>query len=90
MGFTLRELGELLQLHAAVANRGATPGRRGPKELASIVQMGQQKLAIMEEKSRLLRKMQRELRSMIFQLQSADLPTCPAGGHANPPRRSTR
>jgi DNA-binding transcriptional MerR regulator len=90
MGFTLKELGELLQLHAAVANRSAILGCRGPKELASIVRIGQQKLAIMEEKTRLLQKMRRQLRSMIVQLQKADLPTCPAAGYGYPPGRSTR
>jgi DNA-binding transcriptional MerR regulator len=78
MGFTLTELRELLQLHAAVANRAAAEPMRGPKELASIVRIGQQKLASIEEKTRLLRKMQRQLRAMIVQLQSTQPPTCPA------------
>src|SRR5580698_9342786 len=70
MGFTLRELSELLQLHAAVANRSAAARMREPNDLASIVRIGQQKLASIEAKTRLLQKMRRQLRAMIVQLQS--------------------
>jgi DNA-binding transcriptional MerR regulator len=90
MGFTLRELSELLQLHTAVANRSAATRLRGPNELASIVRIGQQKLASIEEKTRLLQKMHRQLRAMIVQLQSTQHPTCPATRRGNLSRRSTR
>src|SRR5579863_3940822 len=90
MGFTLKELRELLRLHAAVANRAAAQPARGPKELASIVRIGQQKLASIEEKSRLLQEMQRQLRAMIAQLQTTQPPACPASAAASPARRSAR
>jgi MerR family copper efflux transcriptional regulator len=78
MGFTLKELSELLQLHTAVSSRTTAERMRGPKELASIVRIGEQKLASIEEKTRLLRKMQRQLRAMIVKLQSTQPATCPA------------
>ena len=78
MGFTLKELRELLQLHAAVANSSANARARGPKELASIVRIGQQKLANIAEKARHLQEMQRQLRAMIDRLQRTQPPTCPA------------
>jgi DNA-binding transcriptional MerR regulator len=90
MGFTLRELSELLQLHAAVANRDAAARMPRTKEMASIVRIGEQKLASIEEKTRLLQKMRRQLRAMIVQLQGAQQPTCPASGQGNPSRRSKR
>jgi len=90
MGFTLRELSELLQLHVAVANRDADARMPGTKEMASIVRIGQQKLASIEEKTRLLQKMRRQLRAMIVKLQGAQQPTCPASGQGNPSRRSKR
>jgi DNA-binding transcriptional MerR regulator len=90
MGFTLRELSELLQLHTAVANRDAAARMSGTKEMASIVRIGQQKLASIEEKTRLLQKMRRQLRAMIVKLQGAQQPTCPASVQGNPSRRSKR
>jgi DNA-binding transcriptional MerR regulator len=90
LGFTLTELTELLQLHAAVANQAATQEPLGPKELSSIVLLGQQKLASIEEKTRRFQKMQRQLREMITVLQSTPYPTCPASGTGTLPRRSRR
>jgi MerR family transcriptional regulator, copper efflux regulator len=78
LGFTLKEVRQLLQLHAAVARLPA--GNRGtkPKELKSIVRMGEEKLASIEEKVRLLAGMKKQLRSVIQELRGRQGLICPA------------
>lgn len=78
LGFTLKEVRQLLQLHAAVANLPA--GRRAPKpsEIESIVRMGREKLANIDERVKLLKKMSRRLQAVIQELQDRQEPVCPA------------
>jgi MerR family mercuric resistance operon transcriptional regulator len=78
LGFTLREVGQLLQLHAALAH---LPGARaGPKsrELTSIVRIAEEKLATIEQKIASLRAMKKQVASTIEQLQGRPVPVCPA------------
>jgi DNA-binding transcriptional MerR regulator len=78
LGFTLKEVRQLLRLHMAVANLPARRGGRRPSELESIVKMGEEKLASIEEKVKLLKKMRKQLRSVIQELQGWRVPVCPA------------
>jgi MerR family copper efflux transcriptional regulator len=78
LGFTLKEVRQLLQLHTAVASLPAgRPGHK-PRELESIVRMAEEKLASVEEKAKLLKKMGKQLRSVIQELQNRQAPVCPA------------
>jgi DNA-binding transcriptional MerR regulator len=45
LGFTLKEVKQLLQLHTAVANLPSAHTRRDPVELDSIIKMAEEKLA---------------------------------------------
>ena len=78
LGFTLKEVRQLLQLHAAVANRAAGRGARKPSEIESIVRMGKDKLANIEQRVELLKKMGRQLQAVIQELQDRQEPVCPA------------
>jgi DNA-binding transcriptional MerR regulator len=78
LGFTLKEVRQLLRLHTAVANLPKGRGSRKPSELESIVKMGQEKLASIEEKMRLLNRMGKQLQSVIQELQRRRVPVCPA------------
>lgn len=78
LGFTLKEVRQLLRLHAAVANLPAGRGARKPSEIESIVRMGKEKLANIEERVKLLKKMSRQLRAVIQELQNRQEPVCPA------------
>jgi MerR family transcriptional regulator, copper efflux regulator len=78
LGFTLKEVRQLLQLHAAVANRPTGRGARKPSEIESIVRMGKDKLANIEERMKLLKKMGRQLQAVIQELQDRQEPVCPA------------
>jgi MerR family transcriptional regulator, copper efflux regulator len=77
LGFTLKEVRQLLQFHAVVAS---IPGRkaRSMNNLESIVRMGEHKLASIDEKMKLLGRMRKQLRSMIQGLRTQRSPICPA------------
>jgi len=78
LGFTLKEIKQLLQLHTAVANLSKAHVRRDPVELGSIVQMAEEKLAAVQEKIKLLKSMGKQLSSTIEKLRSRPAPVCPA------------
>jgi DNA-binding transcriptional MerR regulator len=78
LGFTLKEVRELLRLHAAVASFTAGRGGGKPSELESIVRMGEEKLASIDEKVKSLKKMEKQLRLVIQELQKQRGPVCPA------------
>jgi DNA-binding transcriptional MerR regulator len=78
LGFTLKEVRQLLRLHTAVANLPKGRGGRKPSELESIVKMGEEKLASIEENMTLLKRMGKQLRSVIEELQRRQVPVCPA------------
>jgi len=78
LGFTLKEVDQLLELHLAVAKLALVRSRRKPRELESIVRMAEEKLANIHEKTELLKAMGKQLNSMIEKLQAEPQPVCPA------------
>jgi DNA-binding transcriptional MerR regulator len=78
LGFTLNEVRQLLHLHEAVA--GSLAGRRAgkPRELESMVRMGEEKLVSIEEKVKLLKGMGKHLRLIIQELRGQQGLVCPA------------
>jgi DNA-binding transcriptional MerR regulator len=78
LGFTLKEVRQLLRLHAAVANLPAGHRTQKPRELESIVRMGEEKLASIEEKVKLLKGMEKQLRCVIQELRGRQGLVCPA------------
>jgi DNA-binding transcriptional MerR regulator len=78
LGFTLKEVRQLLRLHAAVAKLPARRRGAKPSELESIVRMGQEKLASIEQRVKLLKRMSEQLRTIIGELQGRQVPVCPA------------
>jgi len=78
LGFTLKEVKQLLQLHSAVANLPSARTGRDPAEMDSIVRMAEEKLAAVKEKIKLLKSMGKQLSSTIQKLQSRPEPVCPA------------
>jgi DNA-binding transcriptional MerR regulator len=65
LGFTLKEVRQLLQLHAAVASLPSGRLGRRSDELCSILQMAEEKRANIEEKIKSLKTMGKELASAI-------------------------
>ena len=78
LGFTLKEVRQLLELHLAVARLPLARSRRKPRELHSIVRMAEEKLVNIQEKMALLSDMRKQLLSMIEKLQAVPQPVCPA------------
>lgn len=88
LGFTLKEVEQLLELHVAVAKLSVRSSRR-PPELHSIVHMAEQKLESIEEKIRLLRAMGKQLKATIEKLRTEPQPVCPAS-HQRPNSSNTK
>jgi DNA-binding transcriptional MerR regulator len=78
LGFTLREVKELMHLHAALTN--LPPARRGPspKDLQRIIRMAREKFSEVQNRIKLLKAAGQQLDSSIKKLQSRSRPACPA------------
>jgi DNA-binding transcriptional MerR regulator len=78
LGFTLKEVKQLLPLHTVIAGMPAARGRHKSRELHSIIAMAEEKLAAVNEKIRALKVMGKQLTSAIEKLQCEPGPVCPA------------
>jgi DNA-binding transcriptional MerR regulator len=77
LGFTLAEIMQLLDLHRVVAAM-PLPLHRKPTELREIIALGHERLEAINQKLRILQTMRRRLTSLVKQLESATVATCPA------------
>jgi DNA-binding transcriptional MerR regulator len=77
LGFTLGEIMQLLDLHRVVAAM-PLPLHRKPSELRGIIALGHERLDVINEKIRALHTIRRRLTSLLQQLESATVATCPA------------
>ena len=91
LGFTLTEIRQLLQLHAAVAHVPAGHLRSNSREVLGILRLAEAKLSTIQAKIRLLQTMQNDVLLAIYKLQGDPLPVCPAGSAATgEPQRSKK
>jgi|SRR5450755_1043123 MerR family copper efflux transcriptional regulator len=77
LGFSLAEILQLLDLHRVVAAM-PMPLHRKPSELRGIIAIGHERLEAIEQKLHTLQTMRRRLTSLLQQLESATVATCPA------------
>ncbi len=77
LGFTLGEIMQLLDLHHIVSAM-PLPLRRKPSELRGIIAIGHERLDAINQKLRTLHTVRRRLVSLLQQLESATVATCPA------------
>lgn len=77
LGFSLGEIMQLLDLHRVVAAM-PMPLHRKPSELRGIIALGHERLEAIEQKLNTLQTMRRRLTSLLQQLESATVATCPA------------
>jgi DNA-binding transcriptional MerR regulator len=82
LGFTLKEVRQLLSLHSAVANMTKERPKWNSHELQRIIRMAEVKLESVQERIGLLKEMGNELQSIIAKLQCRPVPVCP--GAASP------
>ncbi len=82
LGFTLKEVRQLLQLHAALAGLPSARIERKSRELRSMIRMAEEKLASIRQKIGALQAMQKQVASTIQELQRRQGPVCPASKRA--------
>ena len=79
LGFTLKEIRQLLRLHSAVAHLPAGHLQSDSQEVLGIIKMAEEKLATIRAKIRLLQTMEHDVLSTISELRRVPAPVCPAG-----------
>jgi MerR family copper efflux transcriptional regulator len=77
LGFTLKEVRELIPLHSALATEPA-PHRARPAELQKLIRIALQKSADVQARITLMKQAGKQLRFAINKLQNAAGPLCPA------------
>lgn len=75
LGFTLKEIQPLLNLHRAAARMTAS-GVRRPAEFRDIAQLARVKLAQIDEKMRALRSMRLRLLAMVDRIETVSATGC--------------
>jgi MerR family mercuric resistance operon transcriptional regulator len=83
LGFTLKEIKQLLQLHSAIAHIPSIKSTRRTRELASILRLAEKKLLSIREKIQMLQKVELQVSSAIQKLQRKPAPVCPASQPTN-------
>jgi len=81
LGFTLKEIQPLVNLHRAAA-RMAASGVRRPAEFRDIAQLARVKLEQIDEKMRALRSMRMRLLTMIDRIETVSSVGCPGSAVA--------
>lgn len=77
LGFSLREIEQLMGLHRVMSSTAAAVSLR-PAAVQEILAMARERIASMEEKIEALSKMRTDLLSVAEALRSPMLATCPA------------
>lgn len=75
LGFTLKEIRELVNLHRCAASNAID--RAGPQGIQRMIALTQEKLKLIDNKSRLLRQMRRDVAKMLHNLQTSAEKACP-------------
>jgi len=88
LGFTLVEIKQLIELHRVVAAI-PKPLRRKPNELRGIIAIGRERLDVINQKIRILHTMRRQLVSLIQQLESPVVLTCPVSRTSHKTQRKS-
>jgi MerR family mercuric resistance operon transcriptional regulator len=90
LGFTLKEIRQLLRLHSAVARNSDSGALRGSRDLLGIVKMAEEKLVTVQEKIKALQAMERDISTTIRELQRVPAPVCPAAKSSSPGTQQSR
>jgi DNA-binding transcriptional MerR regulator len=88
LGFTLKEIQPLVNLHRAAARMTAS-GVRRPAEFRDIAQLARVKLGQIDEKMRALKSMRLRLLGMVDRIETVSSVGCPGAG-VSPPRTCKR
>jgi len=86
LGFTLKEIQPLLNLHRAAA-RWTASGVRRPAEFRDIAQLARVKLGQIDEKMRALKSMRLRLLAMVDRIETVSALGCPGAGASRAGKR---
>lgn len=75
LGFTLREIKELIDLHRSAAC--VSNNRAETRSVERMIVLTKEKLQVIEKKSQLLRQMRRDVAKMLANLQTSAEKACP-------------
>ena len=75
LGFTLKEIRELVDLHRSAASTAID--HAGPRGLQRMIALTREKLQLIDKKSQLLRQMRKEVAKMLVHLQTSAEKACP-------------
>jgi DNA-binding transcriptional MerR regulator len=78
LGFTLKEIRQLVQLHNAVVHLPSRGNGKNSNELRLIIRMAQDKIQAIEEKMNDLKSIQCQIIQALKELQRRSGPVCPA------------
>lgn len=78
LGFTLREIKQLIRLHRVNASADHASSM-SPQSVREIVSIAEERIASIEEKMTALARMRDEMRGVIEALSGSAPPRCPAG-----------
>jgi DNA-binding transcriptional MerR regulator len=78
IGFTLREIKQLVDMHSVLVSMRPRRFRRRPSELQGIIELGRERLLVIKQKTKMLNSMRRQLEWLLVQLESTPVVTCPA------------
>lgn len=79
LGFTLNEIGQLLEVHQSLATSPVViPSRKSSHESERLVLLARERLAAVEQKIEILKAMQKQLSGFLREYQSARKLVCPA------------
>ncbi len=79
IGFTLRDVKEVLDLHGVLASPEQTENLK-PKAQKELLMAARRRLASIDEKLKLLVAMKRGMTALVTTLGSRQKPTCPVSG----------
>ena len=82
LGFTLKEIQPLLNLHRAAARLTASGVRRPAEDFRDIAQLARVKLAQIDEKMRALKSMRLRLLAMVDGIETVSSVGCPGNAVA--------
>lgn len=83
LGFTLAEIKQLLDLHRVLAEMGPKTFSKRPGELQGIIDIGRERLLVIDDKIKTLGVMRRELCNILDRLEGSTVVRCPAQTPAN-------
>jgi len=89
LGFTLAEIKQLLDLHRILAEMGPKTFRKRPGELQGIIDIGRERLLVIDDKIRTLSTMRRELRGILDRLEASTVVRCPAQSSSQSIKKSS-